>query len=256
MIRPRIGGTRRSIQASSQQRKMSRVRRAFTTMAIPCFTVLACVEGGSQTEPADLLSDDSSLEDAAADMSQSGHDGPSFPDLGHASDLGVASRDGDGPVIDFGGSDAAGVCRGLDCGPFAFSPPVTIQLPPLIGWRGIAAGDLDADGRVDLVVSPFDGLTVLFNEGAGKFAAGVKLTPKDKAGPFPVVADFNGDGRLDVAGRVSSGNWIGAIIVINSGGRQFQTPFTTEIHGAGQLVTADLNLDGKPDVTVHARRRI
>ncbi len=66
--------------------------------------------------------------------------------------------------------------------------------------RGIAAGDFNGDGKVDLVVSGVnesDGL-VLIGNGKGQFASPV-AAPHDATGEFVVTGDFNGDGRLDFA---------------------------------------------------------
>lgn len=66
--------------------------------------------------------------------------------------------------------------------------------------RGIAAGDFNADGKVDLVVTGVnesDGL-VLRGNGKGQFAIPV-AAPHAATGEFVVVGDFNEDGRLDFA---------------------------------------------------------
>src|ERR1700674_231273 len=62
-----------------------------------------------------------------------------------------------------------------------------------------------------------------------------------------ITADFNGDGKLDLAGLTGSSVWI----ALGNGDGTFQTPgtFTTGQSGTS-LLAADFNNDGKPDLAV------
>jgi hypothetical protein len=69
-------------------------------------------------------------------------------------------------------------------------------------YGGIATGDFDADGLRDLVLAiHFKEQYVLYGNGAGNFARAERLPSPDPrlSSRAPVVADFNGDGRDDVA---------------------------------------------------------
>ena len=63
------------------------------------------------------------------------------------------------------------------------------------------------------------------------------------------VADFNGDGKADIAVAVLDGN--GVTILLGNGDRTFQTP---ESYAAGitplSIATGDFNGDGKADIAV------
>jgi hypothetical protein len=57
------------------------------------------------------------------------------------------------------------------------------------------ASDFDADGNADLVVMEYDAvIRVLAGDGAGGFVAGASYA----GGDFPLVGDYDGDGKVDL----------------------------------------------------------
>ncbi|HEX7332193.1 MAG TPA: FG-GAP-like repeat-containing protein [Pyrinomonadaceae bacterium] len=120
----------------------------------------------------------------------------------------------------------------------------------------MAVADFNADGHLDLAVSPNNldsEVIILFGRGGS-----------DKFGPptgFPAGAlprrmatgDFNGDGKPDLAVSLSSiGESIRKLsILLNDGTGKFGAPTLISLAGdPAQPVLADLNNDGKLDITV------
>jgi hypothetical protein len=108
---------------------------------------------------------------------------------------------------------------------------------------GIAAADLNADGRADLVVPSDTRLTVLLAaEGESVFErldalVGVELSK-------PVLGDFDADGALDLAALAPSG-----VYILRGGGDgTFDLPtLVAELERPAALAAGDLDLDGRLD---------
>ena len=158
--------------------------------------------------------------------------------------LGDFNNDG---TVDLATSSGA-VLLGLGGGRFA--DPVDT------GARGIvAAGDLNADGRQDLALARFGlgrsdpgDVAVVLGRGDGTFAAPVRYP----AGTHPTavaLADFNGDGSLDVAvANLDSMN----VSVLPGRGDGTLSPAVSTTTGPRPtlLAIADFNADGRPDLAV------
>jgi hypothetical protein len=88
----------------------------------------------------------------------------------------------------------------LGKGDVTFQRPIQFSAPAPIG---LAVGDLNGDGNEDLVVVESGGtgagaLAVFLGHGDGRFIFKASYQVGSVAG-FVTIADFNGDGKLDVA---------------------------------------------------------
>jgi hypothetical protein len=160
-----------------------------------------------------------------------------------ALDLTTGDFDGDGRddlAVALGCADA--ICnqgrvaayRGLGDG--SFFGPIYGALFNSPGGRfySIGSGDFDRDGRDEIVLSTYEGITLYRVNGAG-FVPGAGFP----VGGYVTIADATGDGFLDLlaAGRVIPGHGDGT--------------FSPEIPApilVGGAAVADFTLDGHPDV--------
>jgi hypothetical protein len=110
----------------------------------------------------------------------------------------------------------------------------------------LAAGDVNGDGKMDLVVTTNAGLIVLLGNGDGTFQSPI-LTPDLGFLVSVAVADFNGDNKLDVA---VSATFNGVEVLLGNGDGTFQLPFSYSVNGPGVVQVADFNRDGKTDLAV------
>ena len=166
-------------------------------------------------------------------------------------DFAVSNFDGNNVSVFLGNGDGT------------FQAAVNYRVRTNPSW--VAAGDFDADGNLDLVVSnqnctlggPPCGrgtVSILLGNGDGTFRPHVDYA----AGTAPndvTVGDYNGDGKLDLAVANGQGN-CGACssafsILLGNGDGTFQKPVTTFFGiNPASLVTADHNGDGKLDLAI------
>jgi hypothetical protein len=94
-------------------------------------------------------------------------------------------------------------------GPLSYTEGGKPQTRFSIDYGGIAVGDIDGDGHLDIVsASHGAGLVSLFGDGKGGFEiVRAGLPERDYSAQAVILLDANGDGKLDiVASRDSASN--------------------------------------------------
>ena len=135
----------------------------------------------------------------------------------------------------------------------------TAQLPIIIPLKGtspvaLAAADMNHDGKLDLIVAEADSLSVgiLLGNGDGTFGPEREFY----APGYPeslAVADFDGDGNLDVVAGLFGDGATGQLVFFPGDGTgMLGTPVfhfaETGLVDTFYLAVADLNGDGLPDI--------
>lgn len=152
-------------------------------------------------------------------------------------------------------------------GGFALAPhsPVIMKEGQQPHTHGLNAGDLNGDGKLDLVSvnSGDNDLSVAFADGNGGFTRAASPFAVEPS-PYPgALGDLNGDGHLDiistsVARRTpQQGASTGALTVLFGDGRgDFRGgPVPLRTTAPGFVAVADVNGDGRPDlVATHLER--
>jgi hypothetical protein len=186
---------------------------------------------------------------AYAAVSQQG-----YPITGTVFGLATADLNGDGVPDMVVASEASAnsgsltVLLGKGDGTFTTgaSLPITLPTLPAPPPIGVTIDDVNGDGKLDLVgvtagTPSSSGIVVFLGNGDGTFAAGLS-GPNGAGGAVAVTADFNGDGKKDIAtsyGQVLLGNGDGTFLL--------QSLALPEGQGMG-VAAADFNQDGKVDL--------
>ena len=128
----------------------------------------------------------------------------------------------------------------------------------------VTVADLNGDGKADLIVANLcnsnnncnlGSMSVLLGNGDGTFQAASSYSAGGRSAYSEVVADVNGDGKLDVIVAdqcdysSDCGNGVVAVLLGNGDGT-LQTPLTYNSGGMNlsSVLVKDVNGDGKPDI--------
>lgn len=159
--------------------------------------------------------------------------------------IAVGDFNGDGNVdlaVSNGGNgsgDSISILLGNGDGTFKNHVDYLTPLAPL----QLVTGDFNLDGKLDLAVVDSAGFSVLLGNGNGTFQSFVNYS--GGSGPAMVAADFNHDGKSDVATGGS-----GIFVSLGNGDGTFMQPqgYSGPPGTLRVLLTTDFNGDGNPDL--------
>ncbi len=196
---------------------------------------------------------------ALAASTSFGANAATFDDMDRVSDLVVGDFNGDGrDDLAASGSSGSGTPSGrllvafsAADGSFPAADVTTYDIGSNRSGWSIAAGDVDEDGKLDLITANFgrQDLTYFRNQGAGTFTDTPTLALTAGSATAAVeLADVDGDGHLDAAFTYSTAD-VG--LFRGHGDGTFDATPVTQHDGTGQqpyeLAIGDVDGDGRPD---------
>jgi hypothetical protein len=170
------------------------------------------------------------------------------------------NRDGSPDVVQAGGGTGVGlsVMLGTSHGVPKALTFINIGGSPYSQVYFALAGDVNSDGKPDIVSSTAEGygnaygVVVLLGLGTGKFKPAVTYTTSPSSYPATgVLADVNGDGKLDIV----TSNFDGTMSILLNKGKGVYGAATVFPSGTGvyptNFVVGDFSGDVKPDIVLN-----
>jgi len=183
--------------------------------------------------------------------------GSPFPSGHKPNDISVSDFNGDGKLdLAFANHEEKHLTVLLGDGSGAFSPaprsPFAVEVRP--HTHGVSVGDLNGDGKADLVTDSWgsDQIAILFGEGAADFKQPAKFLTVGKH-PYQRIrsADLNKDGDPDIVTTNLDGN--NTTILLGDGEGSFHeppgSPFACGDSPFGVAI-GDINDDGNLDLAI------
>ncbi len=135
--------------------------------------------------------------------------------------------------------------------PATFTPSTT---PMSVSGLYKDVGDLNNDGRDDIVTTSYGGFTVILSNGDGTFGSPTTYTlPSAPQGAWDLAfADLNSDGHRDI---LVSARTAGMYEYLNNGDGTFhlQATYVPPYGDFFSMAIGDFNHDGRPDVLIDCR---
>jgi hypothetical protein len=126
-------------------------------------------------------------------------------------------------------------------------------------WQVVALGDVNGDGKLDIVVAGST-TSVLLGNGDGTFQPAITTRFGDALGQLAdfKLADVNGDGKLDIVALNSFGNQAVLSVALGNGDGTFRQPYSFNAPAfiPNSIAVGDLNGDGIPDAAIASSETI
>jgi FG-GAP-like repeat/Bacterial Ig-like domain (group 3) len=127
--------------------------------------------------------------------------------------------------------------------------------PHTIADYDTAAGDLNGDGKADLVSAELTSLTVTLGNGDGTFKPEVNYSLGGTDANAVILRDMNGDGKLDALTANYGSSTVSVLLGNGNGTFQPAKEFSVTTHPLA-ITVGDFNGDGKLDIAVASATKI